>query len=90
MMHGGEKSDSAIVAGKPPNDAGPPATEAVEPRAGAKENAEQRNTGRTPSRELVPQSLGRIRQAAMRDVKHPRQEPSALAAHARICAGGAA
>jgi RNA-directed DNA polymerase len=23
------------------------------------------------------------------DVKHPRQEPSALAAHARICAGGA-
>ena len=24
------------------------------------------------------------------DVKHPRQEPSALAAHARICAGGAA
>src|SRR6516165_4664954 len=39
MMHGHEKSDSAIVAMKPPNKAGRPATEAVERRAEAKENA---------------------------------------------------
>ena len=39
MMHGHEKSDSAIVATKPPNRAGRPAAEAVERRAEAKENA---------------------------------------------------
>jgi len=39
----------------------------MEPRAGAKENVAQRNTGRTQSRETVLQSLGRIRQAAIRD-----------------------
>ena len=32
MMHGREKSDSAIVAGKPTNKAGQPAAEPVEPR----------------------------------------------------------
>lgn len=63
-MDGQEKSDLAIVAGKPPNRAGPPAAEAVEPRAGAKGNAEQRNTRRTQGRESVLQSLGRIREAA--------------------------
>ena len=36
MMHGREKSDSAIVAVKPTNNAVPTATEPVEPRAGAK------------------------------------------------------
>src|ERR1700726_3865081 len=39
MMNGHEKSDSAIVAMKPPNKAGRPAAEAVERRAEAKENA---------------------------------------------------
>jgi RNA-directed DNA polymerase len=67
MMHGWEKSDSAVVAGKSPNKAGKPVAEAMEPRAGAEENAEQRNTRRTQSRESVLQSLDRIRQAAMRD-----------------------
>ena len=33
MMHGGEKSDPAVVAGKSPNRAGQPAAEAMEPRA---------------------------------------------------------
>jgi len=66
-MHGEEKSDPAIVARKPPNRAGPPAAEGVEPRAGAKGNAEQRNTRRTQSRESVLQSLVRIREAAKRD-----------------------
>src|SRR5271165_7492661 len=50
-MHGGEESDSAIVAVKRANEAGRPAEEFVEPRAGAKENAQQRGTPRTPSRE---------------------------------------
>jgi len=67
MTHGGEKSDPAVVAGKSPNKAGRPGAEVMEPRAGAKENVAQRNTRRTQSRESVPQSLGRIRQAAMRD-----------------------
>ena len=35
-MHDSEKSDSAIVAVKPPNKAGLPVAEAVERRAGAK------------------------------------------------------
>src|SRR5258708_8708364 len=39
MMHDREKSDSAIVAGKPTNKAVPTAAEPVEPRAGAKGNA---------------------------------------------------
>jgi len=82
MMHREEKSDSAVVAVKLPNKAGRPDAEAMEPslrsgtlacanrtlgRAGAKENAEQRNTRRTQSRESVLQSLSRIREAAMRD-----------------------
>jgi RNA-directed DNA polymerase len=82
MMHGQEKSDLAVVAGKLPNKAGKPGAEAMEPtlrsgtlacanrtlgRAGAKENAEHRYTRRTQSRESVLQSLDRIRQAAMRD-----------------------
>ncbi len=41
MMHGREKSDSAIVAGKPTNKAVPTAAEPVEPRAEAKGNASQ-------------------------------------------------
>jgi hypothetical protein len=63
-MHDLEKSDSAIVAGKPPNNAGSPAAEAVEPRAGAKGNADQQSTHRTQSRERVTQALSRARQAA--------------------------
>ena len=63
-MHDLEKSDSAIVATKPPNNAGPPAAEAVERRAGAKGNADQQSTHRTQSRKRVTQALSRVRQAA--------------------------
>ena len=45
MMHGREKSDSAIVAGKPTNKAVPTAAEPVEPRAGAKGRAGKACTG---------------------------------------------
>src|SRR5262249_15122370 len=63
-MHASEKSDSAIVAVKPPNKAGLPVAEAVEPRAGAKGNADQQSTHWTQSRKRVTQALSRVRQAA--------------------------
>ena len=55
-MHDSEKSDSAIVAVKPPNKAGVPVAEAVERRAGAKGNADQQSTYRTQSRKCVTQT----------------------------------
>jgi RNA-directed DNA polymerase len=64
MMHAHEKSDLAIVAGKPANNVEPSTAEPVEPRAGAKGNAGQQSTGRAQSRGTVSQALGRIRQAA--------------------------
>lgn len=64
MMHGHEKSHSAIVATKPPNKAGRPAAEAVEPRAGTTGNMDQQSTCRTQIRESVSQALDRVRKAA--------------------------
>ena len=61
MMNGLEKSDPAIVAGKPTNKAGRSAAELVEPRAGTKGNAGQQSTCRTQSRVSVSQALERIR-----------------------------
>ena len=62
MMHDREKSDSAIVAGKPTNKAGATAAEPVEPRAGTKRNTDEQSTHRTLSRERVSQALCRVRQ----------------------------
>ena len=64
MMHGREKSDSAIVAMKPTNKAGRPAAEPVERRAGTEGNAGQQSTRRAQNRESVSQALDRVRQAA--------------------------
>lgn len=64
MKHGRGKSDEAIVAEKPPNEAKPIAAEAVERRAEAEGNAGQASTGRMQSRATVAQGLERIRQAA--------------------------
>ena len=64
MMHGREKSDSAIVATKPTNKAGQPVAEPAERRAGTKGNADQQSTRRAQDRESVSQALSRIRQAA--------------------------
>src|SRR5215470_14291780 len=69
-MHGLEKSDSAIVAVKPPNKAGLPVAEAVERRAGAEGNVDQQSTPRTQSRIRVTQALSRVRQAA----RHRKKE----------------
>src|SRR6476469_2863894 len=66
-MHGREKSDSAIVAGKPTNKAVPTAAEPVERRAGAKGNANQQSTRRTQSRVSVSHALERIRQTGTKN-----------------------
>ncbi len=47
MMNGTKKSDTAIVAMKPTNNAGQPAAEPVEPRAGTERNAGEQSTHRT-------------------------------------------
>ena len=62
MTNGGGKSGSAIVAVKPTNKAERSAAEPVEPRAGAKGNAEQHSTCRAQYRVSVSQALERIRQ----------------------------
>jgi RNA-directed DNA polymerase len=64
MMHGDGTSDPAIVAGKLVNKAEQSAAEPVERRAGAKGNASQQSTHRTPSRASVTQALERIRRTA--------------------------
>src|ERR1700751_3782384 len=87
MMHGPEKSDLAIVAGKPANKAEQSAAESVERRAGTKGNANQQSTHWTQSQARVSQALERIRQAFA--VTHPRWEPYAGKPHVRFCAGGA-
>src|SRR6266536_2587553 len=69
MMHAREKSDSAIVAGKPTNKAERSAAEPVEPRAETKGNANQQSTHRTQSRASVTQALERVRKAASKRKK---------------------
>jgi len=61
MMHGGGKSDEAIVAVKPANKADLSATEPVERRAEAKGNAVRQSTYRTLRRVDVPPAPERIR-----------------------------
>src|SRR5262249_34511200 len=53
MMHERGKSDLAIVAAKPANAVEQSAAESVEPRAGAKGNANQQSTGRAQNRATV-------------------------------------
>jgi hypothetical protein len=62
MMHGHEKSRSAIVAVKPTNKAERFAAESVERRAETKGNVDQQRTRRTQRRISVSQMLARIRQ----------------------------
>ena len=85
MMHGPEKSDPVIVAGKPTNKAERSAAESVEPRTGTKGNADQLNTRRTQSRISVAQGVGSYTAALCR--QSPRWEPYAGKPHVRICAG---
>ena len=64
MMYGLEKSDLAIVAMKPANNAAQAAAEWVEPRAGTEGNTGQANTRRTQRRCSVSQGLERVRKIA--------------------------
>jgi RNA-directed DNA polymerase len=67
MMHGREKSHSAIVAEKPTNKAPVSKTDAaepVEPRAGTERKAEEQSTYRTQGRARVSQALDCLRKAA--------------------------
>ncbi|MCE2659081.1 MAG: group II intron reverse transcriptase/maturase [Rubrivivax sp.] len=81
MMHGLEKSDLAVVAMKPANNAGSPAAEWAEPRAGTKGNADPPRTRRTQSRDSVSQGLERVRQAAR---QRKRQAFTALLHHVTV------
>ena len=69
MMHGHEKSDSAIVAVKPTNKVERSAAEPVEPRAETKGNVGQQSTRRTQSRISVSKALARIRQIVAVDTR---------------------
>jgi hypothetical protein len=69
MMYGHEKSDRAIVAGKPTNKAERSAAELVERRAGTEGNAGQVSTRRTLSRVSVTKGLARIRQLSAVDTQ---------------------
>jgi hypothetical protein len=71
MTNGREKSDPVIVARKPANEGGGPPEEPAERRAGAKGNAGERGTHRTPGRASVSPGLDRVRQAA-RELKKER------------------
>ena len=68
-MHGGGESYSGVVPTKQPNKDGRPSAEVVEGRPLTKENAEQSNQRRTPSRESGLSGLDRVRQAAKGDPK---------------------
>lgn len=64
MMHGQEKSDPGVVAGKSANAGGQPPAESMERRAGAEGNAVEHGTRRTSGRESVSSGLDRVRQRA--------------------------
>ena len=68
-MHGGGESYSGVVPAKQPNKGGRPPAEVVEGRPLTKENMEQPNPCRTPSRESGPSGLDRVREAARKDGK---------------------
>jgi len=78
VTDGRGKSDGPVVPGKPPNNAGRPAAEAVEGRGPAKGNLHERNALRTQSRAGVSSALEGVRQAAEKD---RRQRFTALLHH---------
>lgn len=64
MMHGPEKSDSSILAKKSANKPELLGAESMERREETKENTGESPASRTPSREIAPGGLDRVRQAA--------------------------
>src|SRR3954452_22921809 len=68
-MHGPEKADPPIVAGKSANKAAPAAAEPMERRGGIEGKAGLQSTVRTRSRAAVSRAQGRLRQAVARNKK---------------------
>jgi hypothetical protein len=66
-MNGGGESYNGIVPSKRSNEGQGGPKEMVEGRPLTKENAEAPNPNRTPSREIGPSRLDRVRQAARQD-----------------------
>ncbi len=100
-MHERGKSDGPVVPAKLPNKPARAGAEAVEGRGSAKGNTTGATRPGRSAGVSVKSALDRVREAARRDRdacaslaraalrRHdPRQEPSALDAHAGICAGG--
>jgi len=69
QTNGGGESSSGVVPTKQPNEGRGGPQEAVEGRPLAKENTEEPNSCRTPSRGNEPNGLDRVRQAAKEDGK---------------------
>jgi len=70
LMHGGGESYSGIVPTKQANKDERSLAEAVEGRPLTKENTQEPNPYRTPSRESGPSGLARVREAGF-DAKYP-------------------
>ncbi len=90
-MNGQEKSDPAIAAERPTNEAGRPAKEPAEPRAGGEGNANQQSAFRTQGRVDASQALERIRPAAR--LRRPSPEVGAVCgnpARTVLCGGRSA
>ena len=81
MMHGMEKSDSAIVAEKSANKGTPVPAESMEPRAEPKGNPGGQSTRRAQDRGSVSQAADRIRQFVQRE---PRERLTALLHHVTV------
>ena len=69
FMHGGGESYSGVVPAKQPNKSEPSPAEVAEGRPLTKENTQQPNPCRTPSRESGSSGLERVREAARQDGK---------------------
>ena len=65
QMNGGGESYSGVVLTKQPNEGRGGPKEVVEGRPLTKENMEEPNLCRTPSRENEPSGLDRVRQAGL-------------------------
>ena len=69
LMNGSGESYCGVISTKQPNKGGETPAEVVEKRPQTKENTQQPNLGRTPSRETRPSGLERVRETARKDGK---------------------
>jgi RNA-directed DNA polymerase len=81
LMNGGRESYCGVVPAKQPNKSGRPLAEVVEGRLQTKENTQEPDLCRTPSRESGQSGLARVREAAKKDGK---QKFTALLHHVSI------